>query len=195
MTGLVSPHRRATPADAGSLAELANIAGEGLPLHVWTGLAQGGESPWEIGRQRARRDSGSFSFRNAIVREADGQIAACLIGYALPDAPRPVDPAMPAMFVPLQELENLAPGTWYVNVVASYPAFRGRGFGTTLLDIARDAARASGCRGLSLVVSNANAGAIRLYERCGYVRTASRPMILDGWEHEGTEWLLLVRSL
>ena len=32
-----------------------------------------------------------------------------------------------AMFVPLQELENLAPGTWYVNVLAVRPEFRGLG--------------------------------------------------------------------
>jgi hypothetical protein len=38
---------------------------------------------------------------------------------------------MPAMFVPLQELENLAPGTWYVNVLAAYPEHRSQGHGTS----------------------------------------------------------------
>ena len=40
------------------------------------------------------------------------------------------------MFVPLQELENLAPGTWYVNVLAAYPEHRGQGYGTALLAVA-----------------------------------------------------------
>ena len=39
------------------------------------------------------------------------------------------------MFVPLQELENLAPGTWYVNVLAVHPPFRGLGLGTKLLGL------------------------------------------------------------
>ena len=34
---------------------------------------------------------------------------------------------LPAMFRPLQALENRAPGTQYVNVLATYPAFRRRG--------------------------------------------------------------------
>lgn len=194
MIKLVSPFRPATPEDASALAELANIAGDGLPLYVWTGLAQDGESPWETGRQRARRESGSFSYRNAVVHAEAGRIAACLIGYRLPDRPSPIDPAsMPAMFVPLQELENLASGTWYVNVVASFPEYRGRGIGTSLLGIAEELAVAAGCPGLSLVVSNANRSALRLYERLGYVQKASRPLVREGWSHDGTAWLLLVR--
>ena len=56
------------------------------------------------------RESGSFSYRNAIVAEIDDRVIAGLIGYPLPDRPEPIDhDAMPAMFVPLQELENLAP--------------------------------------------------------------------------------------
>jgi hypothetical protein len=36
--------------------------------------------------------------------------------------PEPIDLAeIPAMFVPLEELERSAPGTWYVNVLAAYP--------------------------------------------------------------------------
>lgn len=188
--------RAATTADADALAALANLAGDGLPLYLWTQLARPGESPWSVGRQRAQRESGSFSYRNAVVREEAGQVAACLIGYPLPDTPAPIDRAgMPALFVPLQELENLAPGTWYINVVASFPEFRGRGIGTALLEVAEELAIAAGCSGLSLVVSNANRGALRLYERVGYVTEASRPMIREGWSHDGTEWLLLVRRL
>jgi GNAT superfamily N-acetyltransferase len=69
-----------------------------------------------------------------VVLEEGGRVAACLIGYPLPDEPEPIDyERMPAMFVPLQELENLAPGTWYVNVLAAYPECRGQGYGTRLL--------------------------------------------------------------
>src|SRR5215207_4705395 len=108
--------RPATLDDAPALAELVNMAGEGLPLYLWSRMAAAGGGPWEIGRGRARRESGGFSWRKAMVLERGGRVAGCLIGYRQPDEPEPVDYATtPAMFVPLIELENLAPGTWYVN--------------------------------------------------------------------------------
>src|SRR5688500_19954114 len=97
--------RPATPADAGELAELVNMAGEGMPLYLWTGMAGPGQDPWEVGRQRAQRESGSFSYRNATMLEVHGDVVGCLIGYKLPDAPEPIDhDKMPARFLPFQQL-------------------------------------------------------------------------------------------
>lgn len=196
MIELTPPFRHASVEDASGMAELVNIAGEGLPLYLWTKLAGPGESPWDVGRQRAMRDSGSFSHRNTVVREVDGKVGACLIGYPLPDTPEPVDlDEMPAMFVPLQELENMAPATWYVNVLAAYPQHRGKGYGTELLSVAERLAADTERRGLSIIVSDANTGARRLYERCGYVESATRPMVKEDWENAGKDWVLLLKDL
>jgi ribosomal protein S18 acetylase RimI-like enzyme len=97
--------------------------------------------------------------------------------------------------VPLQELENLAPGTWYVNVLAVRPQFRGLGLGTRLLAHADEAGRALGKRGMSVIVSDANPGARRLYERCGYRETAARAMVKEGWLNDGRHWVLLAKAL
>ncbi len=146
--------------------------------------------------QRARRDSGSFSWRNAVVREEGDQAVAALIGYPLDDEPETTDYAdMPPMFVPLQQLEDLAPATWYVNVLATLPDHRGKGYGADLLAIAEHRAAETQRKGLSIIVSDANEGARRLYERCGYRERASRPMVKDDWENRGENWVLLVRSL
>ncbi len=188
-------HRPATRGDAAALAQLVNLAGEGLPYYLWSGMAAGGESAWEVGAERARRESGGFSYRNAIVREQDGEVVACLIGYPLPDPPPPADySGMPAMFVPLQQLEDLAPGTWYVNVLAVLPGHRGRGYGGVLLDLAREAGLAAGSAGLSLIVADTNSGARRLYERNGYRERARRAMVKEAWQNPGREWVLLVRE-
>lgn len=195
MTALAPPFRRARPEDDRALAELINFAGEGLPLYLWGNMAEPGENAWEVGRRRARREEGSFSYRNAVVLEADGAVAACLIGYPLPERPEPIDyDTMPAMFVPLQELENLAPGTWYVNVLAAYPAQRGRGHGTRLLSLAERLAAEAGARGLSIIVSEANTGARRLYETCGYRQIAVRPMVKEDWQNPAQNWVLLVKG-
>jgi ribosomal protein S18 acetylase RimI-like enzyme len=193
---LEAPHRRATPDDAPALAELVNMAGEGLPWFVWSGMAGPGQDPWQIGRERAARDSGSFSWRNAIMREADGRVVAALIGYPLADTSEPADlTSMPPLFVPLQQLEDLAPGSWYVNVLASFPAYRGRGHGTALLALAAELAAAAGKRALSLIVADGNSGAMRLYARSGFRETARRPIVRDGWDCAGRDWVLMLRPL
>jgi ribosomal protein S18 acetylase RimI-like enzyme len=132
------PFRRGSIEDAPILAELVNHAGDGLPLHLWSRMVAPGESAWDVGRRRAKRPEGGFSYRNATIIEHRGECAGCLIGYEIPDQPEPIGSDLPAMFVPLQELENLAPGTWYVNVLAVRPQFRDLGLGSRLLGFADD---------------------------------------------------------
>jgi hypothetical protein len=123
------PHslRPATIDDATVLAELVNHAGEAMPLYLWDQMAEPGEAAWDVGRRRASREEGSFSYRNATIIEQDGQCAGCLIGYEIPNNPDPIPDDLPTMFVPLQEFENLAPNTWYINVLAVRPQFRLQG--------------------------------------------------------------------
>ena len=194
MIDLAPPFRRATLDDALAMAELVDMAGEGLPVYLWSRMAKPGEDAWAVGRQRARREEGSFSYRNTVLLEAEGSVVAGLIGYPLADSPEPIDYAtMPAMFVPLQELENLAPSTWYVNVLATYPEQRGKGYGAKLLRIADEIAAEARLNGLSIIVSDANLGARRLYERSGYEEIAMRPMVKEAWENPGRNWVLLVK--
>ena len=190
--GTVRPARRE---DAAVLTELINQAGEGFPLYFWETLAGRDESAWDVGRKRAERDEGSFSWRNATIIEADGKAAGCVIGYEIPDNPRPILTDMPRMSVPLQELENLPPSTWYVNVLAVLPEHRGKGLGTQLLAVADETGRKFGKKGMSVIVSDANPGACRLYERCGYRETARREMVKDNWTYPGREWVSLTKPL
>ncbi|HSH41346.1 MAG TPA: GNAT family N-acetyltransferase [Arenicellales bacterium] len=196
MIQLQPPYRPALADDATALAELVNMAGEGMPLYLWSGMAESGQSPWDVGRERAMRESGGFSYRNAVVLEHGEDVAACLIGYPLEDDPAPADYAdMPPMFVPLQQLEDLAPGTWYLNVLATYPEHRGRGFGRGLLEVAEAIAADEGKSGLSIIVSDANAAARRLYDRQGYIERDKRPMVKNGWKNHGANWVLLIKEL
>lgn len=192
MITLQPPFRIATPLDAPVLAELVNHAGEGLPFHLWSSMAGPGEDPWEIGRARQARkaDEGHV----VVIDEGDGAIAA-LTGYPIAAAPAPVPADLPALFRPLQELENLAPSTWYVNALATRPAHRGRGLGGRLLALARQIAMSEHLDGLSLIVADSNEGARRLYERSGYRERARLAMVKDGWQTPGREWILLIRPL
>jgi ribosomal protein S18 acetylase RimI-like enzyme len=188
--------RPAIRKDARALAELINFAGEGLPLYLWTRLAEPGEDVWEVGRSRALRDEGGFSYRNSTIAELGGEVAGCLIGYALAKEPARTDLAsLPPVFVPLQELEELAPNTWYINVVAAYPKFRGQGVGSRLLERAEQAAREADRPGLSLVVADTNVGARKLYAKRGYRQIATRPLVKEQWQTGAREWVLMVKSI
>ena len=188
--------REAGKSDCAELARLINFAGEGLPLYLWKKTAAPGEDPWQVGRERATRESGSFSYRNAVVAEVDGKIAGALIGYAVSAEPEDVDTSnTPPMFVPLLELENLAAGTWYVNAVAAFPDARGHGVGSKLMRWAERRASELELQGMSLIVSDGNPGARRLYERIGYEEVARRPMVREQWQNEGRNWVLMIKNL
>ena len=185
--------RPAAPSDAADLAVLINYAGEGLPFYLWERMAEPGETAWDVGKRRALRDEGSFSYRNAVVAEHAGEIVGSLVGYRISNQPEVIDDSVPAMFVPLIELENLVPGTWYVNVLAVHPELRGQGIGSQLLDIAGERATETGSIGQSIIVSDANVGARRLYERHGFHQKAERLMVKDEWDNPGRNWVLLVK--
>lgn len=184
--------RPARKDDAEHLARLINYAGEGLPLHFWGNMAETDQDAWDVGFQRARRESGSFSYRNARVALVDGEVASMLITYTIGDTPEDIGPETPAAFVPLTELENMALGTEYVNVLATYHVFRGMGLGTMLL---KEAEKVANGRALSIIVSNGNTNAMSLYTKFGFKAKASRPIVRpEGWWCNGTDWVLMIKS-
>jgi ribosomal protein S18 acetylase RimI-like enzyme len=189
--------RPARLTDAAALAVLVDIAGEGMPAYMWSTLAAPGQSVLELGRERARRDEGGFSYRNAVIAEIDGEVAAGLVGYRLDD-PYDLKTSLaeaPDIVRPLVRLEAKAPGSWYVNVLATFPEFRRRGIGARLLDIAAEKADEQGAPALSVIVGSWNDDAARLYGGAGYDTVAREKAILfPGCPHQG-DWVLMVRSL
>ena len=192
MVTLERPFRLATEEDAPQLAELVNFAGEGLPLHVWAGLAGPGEDPWEIGRARQAQKARGGEI--IVVDHGTGAVAG-LTGYAIGAEPQPVGDDTPALFHPLQELENLALGSWYINVLACYPAARGQGIGSRLLRLAEEIAMSEGLGRLSVIVASDNAGARRLYDRHGFEEVARKACVKDSWDTATDQWLLLMKPL
>ena len=126
--------RAARRADASEMVALIDCAGHGMPLWVWQGMKSDESSVLEVGRKRAMREEGGFSYRNAHIIEGDGSVMGMLIGYPIDD---PYDMGnleeTPEAFRPLVELEAQVPGSWYVNVVAVHAEHRSRGLGSRLL--------------------------------------------------------------
>jgi ribosomal protein S18 acetylase RimI-like enzyme len=192
MTKFDGTFRRATLADVAALAELVEFAGEGLPLCLWTQLAGPTGDPWEFGRKRLRSEAPGYSYRHALIAQRADTTLGALVGYPLRE-PEPIEANEPALLVPLHELMHMAPHTWYVHALAAYPEHRSLGIGAALLAEADKLAAADGLSDLSLIVSDTNTGARRLYERSGYREAARRKITKQDWQHPGIEWVLLIK--
>jgi len=196
MPTLEATLRPARKTDAAALAILVDIAGEGMPSHMWSRMAEPGQTPFEVGRARAAREEGGFSYRNAQVLEIAGEVVAVLIDYKIDD---PYDTGdlskLPEVVRPLVELEAKAPGSWYVNVLATFPECRGQGLGGRLLATAEDRGRAQGARLASIIVASENKGAMRLYARTGYTEIARAPLVAFPECAHGGDWVLMTKPI
>ena len=187
--------RQAQASDAAHLVRFINMAADDLPLHFWKRSVGPEGDPWAYGQERAARATGNFSYSNAWLIERDGQVAACLLGYPAEDDPSPIDPDTPPIFVPLLELEALAPGSWYLNVLATYDAFRGTGCGSALLAHAEAIARQGGRSTISLIAADTHMDARRLYAAKGYAEVARRPVVKGDWQVDAAEWILMTKAI
>jgi len=185
----------ATTAVAGDLANFVVLAGDGLPLILWESLRGPGETVMDVGRRRALRDEGAFSYRNADIAVRQGEVVAALVSYPIhPDTdPEPLQD-LPELFRPLAALENKTIASWYINVLATYPAARRQGIASALLTEAERKAREAGFDRLSLIVADTNP-ARSLYERSGFRASDHAAMVKDGWAHPGRDWILMIKPI
>jgi ribosomal protein S18 acetylase RimI-like enzyme len=187
--------REARPEDAKDLVRFINMAADDLPLHFWQKSVGPTGDALAFGAERAARETGNFSYRNAWLAELDGEVAAGLLGYPAEGTPEPIAADTPPIFVPLLELEALAPGSWYLNVLASDAAFRGKGLGSALLAHAQDIARARGFAQISLIAADTHVEALRLYAAKGFAEVARRPVVKQDWSVEANSWILFTKPL
>ena len=188
--------RKATRTDCPAIAELALIAGEGIPAYFWEQSRKDGQTLLEVGAQNAASDTENFSWRNAHLALIDAVVAGMLLAYRLPAAGTEEDlEEYPEFIRPLIELEWCVPESFYINMLATYPAYRNRSVGTRLMEQVDGLARANGCTHSSLEVFDENTGALRLYQRLGYEVIEQRRVIPHDCHSLSGEILLLVRDV
>ena len=188
--------RPATADDCLAIAELAQMAGDNIPGHFWAESQQPGQSLLEAGAASAASETANFSYRNATLACIDDEVAGMLLAYRLPSAiDNTDDPAeFPDFVQPMIVLEQAVADSYYINMLAAYPKFRGRGAGSALLGEADDQARNAGCDLVSIMVFAQNSGATRLYLRHGFTEIERRPMVASAYLPAG-DILLLTRPV
>jgi ribosomal protein S18 acetylase RimI-like enzyme len=189
--------RQARVSDALDLACLIDCASRGLALWLWSTLRGAGQSSIEVGRHRIRTLTASpLHYAAFTVAEIDGAVAGALTGRLIPLRYERGDSAdLPEVYAPLLELEAVAAGSWYLNVVAVYPEFRGQGLGSALLRKAEEIARLADAPQISLIVEEANAGALKLYLQTGFRESKRRPFIPFPGSADRGDWILLRKDI
>jgi ribosomal protein S18 acetylase RimI-like enzyme len=188
--------RPATLEDCRAIAELALMAGEGIPAWFWTQSAQPGEGVIDAGARIVAAGQANFSYRNARLATVGREIAGMLLAYRLPDAADSDDlDGLPEFIRPLVELEQCVPGSYYINMLAVYPQYRNRSIGTGLMSLVDTLARQSGCTLSSIEVFEENRGALRLYRRLGYSPVERRPVVPHESHPHSGDIVLLTRDV
>lgn len=160
--------RQARASDARALAQLIDTAGEGIPHWLWSQWCEGGQTPLDVGESRAQRETGGFSYTNAVVSLKDDEVVGMILSYPITEAPTDDPNTLPAPIAPFVELEAKSIGSWYVNALAVRPEQRGKGIGRDLMRIAENLAKDQGFETVTIQVFEQNDGAYRLYRNIGY---------------------------
>jgi ribosomal protein S18 acetylase RimI-like enzyme len=110
--------------------------------------------------------------------------------------PMHVDPAYvetDPVLAPYSALEE--DHSYYICGMAVDQAHRSRGIGSALLNEAGRAARQLGFAKLSLIVFEQNAGALRLYERSGFIERRRHAVVAHPLIHYSGDALLMVKDI
>lgn len=187
--------RPAQRKEAADLAILDNIAGHGISQWFWQKAVSRGEAKDALdwGRNRFASDE-IFAWRNSFVAVQNEMIAGSVTSYLMPDSSDEdledlKKGAVP--FIPVFELNHLAKGQWFVDVLSVFEAHQGQGIGRALLENSIARAKESGAEKTMLVSEDTNSAAMNLYTKLGFKQVASRPFVDFGLNHVVNEWLLL----
>ena len=182
--------RRATIEDAHVFVRVFDMAGDGLPTHLWQASAAPDETPADVGLRRMRAKLADEDQAIAWVAEKAGQVAGGLLANRVGDIPDVIEEGTNPIIVPLIELENEAPETFYVNALAVFPEYQRLGVARALMHRAEEKV---GPKGMSLIVEDQKTDARQLYENLGYEERTSRPVVEGEWKSNSTRYHLLVK--
>jgi len=171
--------RNARVEDIPHLARVAIQAFGGYAEVMYEGAIPG-RTVQQIMEHRFSRAGTTSSIRNSRVAEENKTVLGGLHAFPMDLADHdPEDLVIPEdrhpFFAPFDHLQ--AGGSYYINAVAVYPQFRGRGIATRLLERAEAEAIAMSFDRISLHVFAENIAALQLYKRIGYREVARQTVV------------------
>ena len=187
--------RKAVINDCKSIAELALMAGEGIPAYFWEEAKRENQDIIDVGANNLKSETENFSYRNVTIAEINNKIAGMLLAYKLPPSNNDENlDDYPEFIRPLIELELCVPNSYYINMIATYPEFRGMSVGSNLMDTVSESAVDVGCNLIGIEVFEQNHGALKLYQRLGYKIVEKRKVIPHASHPYTGDILLLTKN-
>ena len=174
--------RDAVADDAPALAEVCVMAAHGVMELFYEGLVPGKSvTDCVIERRILVPESFASVSRWRVAVDGAGTFLGALNSLphqALMDAPDDplLDETRLRPIAGLLDLEAAAPESYYVNIIAVYPQFRGWGAGLALMREAERLARLENFRTMSLCTFDAADGPLAFYRRLGFDVQATRPI-------------------
>lgn len=180
--------RKATLDDAAFVLQMSEVAGHGFLPHYFKQMLSAGDDLNAFMLSRVRNPEGKMSYKKCWVAELSGKPAGMINLDPIPDKPDPISSDLQPMFRPLAELEASVPGALVIEFLAMSSEARGKGVGKALLESAKAMA---GPAGVALVVSDNNTNARALYAKAGFAEVGRKPIVTQGWQTAGTQWILM----
>lgn len=173
--------RNAEPRDAKQIARIITMAFH-PDLCDNMSRGKGTEAILNLMERLALLEESQYSYRNTLLCEVDGVVAGGACGYDGKDFRR----LREALFADLREhgletpeglTEETGEGEFYIDSLAVFPEFRGKGIASCLIGAMEQRAAEKGIRATGLLVDIGNPSAERLYTRLGFVRKGIKPFL------------------
>lgn len=157
--------------DCNTIAELINIASDGVVEYLFHDLVPG-MTPVQVVARNLENDNYPHSYRNAIVATEESAVIGMALSY--PSSFHRVTDDMKKFF-PADRLKHFShfyssciEGSWFLDALCVRESHRRRGIGEKLISLVKEKALKNGCPTLSLIVFADNTLAIPVYERNGF---------------------------
>jgi len=193
--------RSAEKSDAQALAQIAVMAGHGLMQLLYEGLLPGKSL---IDTIIERRIFATQSFSNLVhwrvAMDASGRILGGLNSFShdvmMTAPPDPLlDESRLGPISGLSEMEATAVDSYYINIIAVFPEYRGSGGGFALMQEAARLAGKANLRRMSLSTFENDPNLLRYYRRQGFEERATCPIGQHpAFEFDGN-FVLMIREL
>ena len=164
-------YRHGEKKDCAKLAELINIASDGVVEYLFHGLVPG-MTPVQVIAINLENDNYPHSYKSAIVATDKNDIVGMALSY--PSSYHKISDEMRGFF-PADRLEHFSAfyssrveNTWFLDALCVVESHRRSGIGGKLISFTKEKAVANGYNALSLIVFADNATAIPVYNRTGF---------------------------
>lgn len=181
--------RPAALEDANAVAQLVNLAAEGMPKAFWMDQSNVGQDPMELGAIRCAQKDTATSFHRSTLAELDGEIVGMMLSYDLCDAPDDGDGSVHPIFRPMMRFVKSVGSSGSINVMAVYPKYQRRGIGSALLNNLESSDRGKTGQ-QALLMTDVNSAGRAFSEGRHYKIVDKAPVIKGTWETPAASWHL-----